>query len=73
MSESVLLTEKYIFWCGWNSQTKRTSVDSLVVEGIVHVAVIETAVAAELRPIAAAVVSRWSLLMESKNAKRRIC
>ena len=72
MSESVLLTEKYIFWCGWNSQTKHTSVDSLV-EGIVHSAVIETAVAAELRPIAAAVVSRWSLLMESKNAKRRIC
>ena len=54
-------------------ETKRTSVDSLV-EGIVHVAVIETAVAAELRPIAVALVSRWSLLMESKNAKRRrIC
>ena len=70
----VLLTEKYLFWCGWNSHiTKRTSVDSLV-EGIVHAAVIETAVAAELRPIAAAVVSLWSLQMESKKAKkRRIC
>ena len=67
------MTEKYIFWCGWKSQTKRTSVDSLV-EGIVHVAVIETAVAAELRPIAAAVVSLWSLQMEFKKAKkRRIC
>ena len=57
----------------WKSQTKRTLVDSLV-EGVVLVAVIETAVAVELRPIAVAVVSRWSLLMESKNAKRRrIC
>ena len=54
-------------------ETKRTSVDSLV-EGIVHVAVIERAAAAELRPITVAVVNRRSLLMESKNAKRRrIC
>jgi len=67
----VLLTEKYIFWCGWNSHiTKRTSVDSLV-ECIVYVAVIETAVPAELRPIAAAVVSRWSLCWWSPRRPRR--